>query len=445
MKILSGFQRADSGQILLNGASASIVSPASAIAHGVGMLHQDPLDFPPMRVIDNLLIGSSRTIIPRRSNAIDGLQRIQNDLDFSIDPDAYVNTLTVGERQQLELIRLLWLGADVLILDEPTTGISMNQKTKLFRALRWLVSEGKTVLFVTHKLQEAEELCDQVAILRAGKLVGEMLPPFRAADFVKKMFTKPVEIPPRQATKLGEVVLRLQGVEVEAGRLRMGPLDLEVCAGEVIGLAGMEGSGQEIFLRMCAGLIRPVAGRISLNQDELVNETYHQHMSRHMRYVPADRMKEGLIQRLSVADHFALIESTRSFFLKPSRTVDMAQERIEKFSIRGTPSTPAESLSGGNQQRMLIACLGSPISVLLVEHPTRGLDMEAGVGIWRSFMERARSDGTAILFMSADLDEILQYSDRVLVFFGGQVSNPLDARATSVEQLGKLIGGVEPE
>ena len=177
MKVLSGYIHADSGEILLDGQPVRITSPADAIRCGVGMLHQDPLDFPPMRIIDNFILGQPGGLLPNRRQAEREFHELRTRFDFNINPDAYVDSLTVGERQQLEILRLLWLGARVLILDEPTTGISAAQKTKLFATLRILAEQGKTAIFVSHKLEDVEELCHRVAVLQRGRLVGEAAPP----------------------------------------------------------------------------------------------------------------------------------------------------------------------------------------------------------------------------------------------------------------------------
>jgi len=440
MKVLSGFIQADSGQILLDGQPVTIHAPADAIRHGIGMLHQDPLDFPPMRVLDNFLIGRSGGLFPDRSAVVRNLRELAERFDFNLDPEAYVDTLTVGERQQLEILRLLWLGARVLILDEPTTGISASQKEKLFVTLKTLASQGMTIIFVSHKLEDVESLCGQVAVLRQGQLVGHAKPPYRTDDLVELMFGKVVTLGERQSAETGAPVLQLRGLEVEAGRLHIEGVDLDVRAGEVIGLAGMEGSGQGPFLRACAGLVRPVAGRVSVGGEDLTGRSYHVYRRRGVNFLPAARLEEGLVSGLTISEHVLLAEGGEGLFIDRARGHRVAEERIADFNIRGTPESPVEALSGGNQQRALLSLRGDPLQLVLLEHPTRGLDIESVIYIWGKLKQRCRL-GAAIVFISSDLDEVLQYSDRVLVFFSGRVSPPLDAAATSVEQLGQLIGG----
>ncbi len=441
MKILSGFIQADpGGEILLDGKAVVIHSPADAIHVGIGMLHQDPLDFPPMRVLDNFLLGQAGGLFPNRAAAAQDFRRLAEQFDFSLNPDSYVDALTVGERQQLEIIRLLWLGARVLILDEPTTGISASQKTKLFATLKKLAAQGMTIIFVSHKLEDVEHLCDKVAVLRAGELVGETAPPYVTSNLVEMMFGKEVTLGERQSACQQEVVLSLQNLSLEDVRLKIRNVNLEVHAGEIIGLAGMEGSGQDLFIRACAGLVRPVGGRILLNGRDLTGKSYHVFKRAGVNFLPAARLEEGLIPGLSLTDHFVLAEEPRGLFIDREAGLRLSEERIKAFNIRGTPLTPVEALSGGNQQRAELALLQTPLSLILLEHPTRGLDIESVIYIWNKLKERCLLK-SAIIFISSDLEEVLQYSDRVLVFFSGRVSRPLDAGKTSVEMLGQLIGG----
>ena len=440
MKILSGYIQADSGKILLDGKPVVIHSPADAIHHGIGMLHQDPLDFPPMRVIDNLLIGRTGGLIPNRKAIGLEFNNLAHEFGFSLSPDMYVDSLTVGERQQLEILRLLWLGVRILILDEPTTGISSLQKDKLFTTLKLLTEQGKTVIFVSHKLEDIEQLCHRVAVLRQGKLVGETDSTCETDILVKMMFGKVIQLEKKEHLKPGIAALTLRNLTTEDARLKIENMNLEVRAGEVIGLAGMEGSGQRPFLRACAGLIRPVDGKVIIGERDLTGKTYLAFKRNGVSYLPASRLEEGLIPGLTLSEHFVLAEETKGIFIDNERWKRLAQDRISSFNIRGMPVSLVETLSGGNQQRALLALLKTPLSLILLEHPTRGLDIESVIYIWGKLKERCRQ-GSAIIFISSDLDEILRYSDRVLVFFAGRVTPPLDATQTTVDQLGQLIGG----
>lgn len=441
MKILSGFIQADGGQILLDGKPVTIKSPADAIKHGVGMLHQDPLDFPPMRLLDNFMLGTPAGFFPNRKVAVQDFSLLIREFGFSLDPESYVDSLTVGERQQLEIIRLLFLGARVLILDEPTTGISAAQKEKLFETLKKFPQDAITVIFVSHKLEDVENLCDRAAVLSQGKLVGGMKKPFDKKKLVEMMFGKEITLGARSPSSPGAKVLELRDMAVEDVRLHLSGIHLDVCAGEVVGLAGMEGSGQGQFIRACAGLLRPVNGRVLVTAHDLTGKSYHTFARNGVSFVPASRMEEGLVPGLSLTEHFVLAEETKGLFVDREKGAQLAKERIQAFNIRGAPASTVESLSGGNQQRALLALLRDPLALLLLEHPTRGLDIESAIYIWGKLKERCRS-GTSILFISSDLEEILQYSDRVLVFFSGEVTPPLDVNSLTTEKLGELIGGV---
>lgn len=441
MKILSGFIQADGGEIRLDDQPVHIVNPANAIVHGIGMLHQDPLDFPPMRVIDNFLIGRrDGKIFPDRETASADLKELEQQFDFTIDLEAYVDSLTVGERQQLEILRLLWLGARVLILDEPTTGISALQKEKLFATLKKLAAQGMTVIFVSHKLEEVEGLCGQVAVLQRGRLVGEARPPYTTDNLVQMMFGKVVQPDERVNACQEDTMLQVKDLEIDDFRLHIKGVNLSVHRGEVIGLAGMEGSGQSQFLRTLGGLMRPVGGELVLEGRNLMGKAYRQFMESKVAFMPAARLEEGLISGLSLTDHFVLCNDQQGFFINKPQSQQVAKGRIQDFAIRGTPESPVEALSGGNQQRALLALLRQPLNLLLMEHPTRGLDIESTIWIWGKLKERCRQ-GTSIVFISADLDEVIRYSDRIMVFFGGRVSEPVEAAATSAEELGQMIGG----
>jgi ABC-type uncharacterized transport system ATPase subunit len=440
MKVLTGFYQADSGDILLDDKVVKISSPEDAVMMGIGMLHQDPLDFPPMKVIDNFLLGTKGGLFPNRKQVEKEITRLSNEFDFQINPDSFVETLTVGERQQLEILRLLWLGVKVLILDEPTTGISANQKEKLFTTLVKLASQGLTVIFVSHKLEEVEQLCSRVAVFRQGQLVGEITPPYDTDQFVYMMFGKSVEVGDKSTFRTEVPYIKLDNISLEDYRLRLKDINLEINCGEVIGLAGMEGSGQRLFLRMLTGLMRPVSGNIFYGGHNFTGRTYPAFQKAGVAYLPAARLEEGLIPGMTLTEHFILSEEHHELFVNQKSAIDLTEDRIREFYIKGTPASQIEQLSGGNQQRALLALLRNKLRLILMEHPTRGLDVESAIWIWSKMKERCK-DCTSIVFTSSDLDEIIQYSDRILVFFGGLVSKPIEANTTTVDELGQLIGG----
>jgi len=441
MKCLSGYQAPDGGAIQVDGRPQSFASPAEAIRYGIGMLHQDPLDFPQMRVLDNFLLAFDRRMVPDRRRGQAMLRELGARFQFDLDPDAEVASLTIGERQQLEILRLLALGAQVIILDEPTTGISAPQKAQLFETLRRLAEEeGRSVVFVSHKLEEVEELCHRVTVLRRGRVSGEAEMPCPVDRLVEMMFGR--SLPPTECPLVepGPVVLQVDEVTIPSYRLTVEGVNLQVRAGEVIGLAGLEGSGQRLFLRACAGLERLAAGRVLLDGRELTGAPYRRFLEAGVAYMPAGRLEEGLVGGLTLTEHFALAERNGPFFIDWAAARERTDERIRHFNVVGRPGSSVEALSGGNQQRVLLALLPPGLRLLLMEHPTRGLDVESARWVWQQLLAR-REEGTAIVFISADLDELLERSDRIAVFYGGGISAPLEACDTTVERLGYLIAG----
>jgi general nucleoside transport system ATP-binding protein len=443
MKVLTGFLTADAGQIRLNGKAVQVSSPAESIQQGLGMLHQDPLDFPPLKVLDNFLLAFDKRLVPQRRRARRLLKDLSERFNFPLDPEARVSALTVGERQQLEILRLLALGVEVIILDEPTTGISAPQKVLLFATLRRLAAEeDKSVIFVSHKLEEVEELCDQVTVLRQGQVSGQQDAPLRTEALVQLMFGQSLPQSERPSLELGQPALVLAGVAVQTYRLTVPPMSLTVRSGEVIGLAGLEGSGQRLMVQACVGLQRPASGRVLLDGQDFSRRSYHDFLAAGVAYLPAGRIEEGLIQGLSLTEHYVLaIRGKQPLLIDWNSAASGMQQKIAAYNIRGQPGSPVEALSGGNQQRALLSLLPPMLRLLALEHPTRGLDIESALWVWQQLLERRRS-GTAILFISADLDELLERSDRIVVFSGGVMSAPITAATTSVKELGYLIGGV---
>ncbi len=440
MKILAGYLRKSSGRILLDGAPVDISSPAVATRLGIGMLYQDPMDFPPMTVLENFLIGQPAR--PRRT--VTEWMSIFRDLcgrfDFRLDPDTSLEILTVGERQQVELLRLLSLGVRLLILDEPTTGISPVQKSVLFQGLRKIADEGKTVLIISHKIEDMEALCDRVTVLKQGAVAGECEAPFDPEEVLSLMFGDPPTPPPKCARTPGRVLLQFEKVAAAGGRTGLTDCTVSVRQGEVVGLAGLEGSGQGVFLRLAAGLERPLAGKIVLEDHPMIEANHHAFKKRGVSFLPAARLEEGLVPGLTLTEHCALAACPPSFLVPWEEARRVARHKVETFRIRGRPDTPAEGLSGGNQQRLLLSLIPERPKLLLMEHPTRGLDVESAHWVWQHLL-RLCDQGTSIVFSSPELDEILMVADRVLVFFNGRIV--LDARGPEMdaERIGRAIAG----
>jgi simple sugar transport system ATP-binding protein len=442
MKVVSGFIAADSGSVEFDGAPLRVASPRVALEHGIGMLHQDPLVFLPFSVLDNFLLGGPGGLLVDRKAGRRSLAETAARYGFEFDPDADARSLTVGERQQLEIARLLWRGARVLILDEPTTGISEPQRVKLFAVLRQLAAERLIVIFVSHKLEEVEALCHRVTVMSRGKVVGRRELPTSREELVRLMFGDITLGGMRPDATLGDPALSAQGV---AARTKGAPVyaDLTVRRGEVLGLAGLEGSGQRTFLRLCAGLDPVGSGTIVIGGEDLAGKPYRRFLDAGVHYTPAGRLEEGLISGLSIAEHLELIGPNRSLMVDRVAADTVAGARIAEFSIKGQAATTADALSGGNQQRLLMAMAPDNPVLLLMEHPTRGLDLGSAEWVW-DHMLRSRAGGTAIVFASSDLEELQRYSDRIAVFYEGRIIAVIPAPSATSSSLGLLIGGVVP-
>ncbi|MGI6367384.1 MAG: ABC transporter ATP-binding protein [Anaerolineae bacterium] len=441
MKILSGYLQPDSGEILIDGHPVSLDSPADAIVHGIGMLHQDPLDVPALSVLDNFSLGLHKGFWHSKRRLRHQFYTLCRRFGVRLQPDERLSNLTVGERQQLELVRLLASGVRVIILDEPTTGISEQQKQVLFETLRRLSEEGMSVVFVSHKLDDVDALCSSASVLRSGRHVGEMSAPFDRDRLVELMFGRAVSAPVHPCSCGTRIALEARGLVVTSRLLELEPIDLSVCEGEVIGLAGLEGSGQRLLMEVCAGIRKPKAGKLLLDGKDVTHAGYRELQAFGVAYVPASRMEEGLVRGLSIREHFALGAHERHLMVDWDSAETKARAQIERFSVVGTPDTRVEELSGGNQQRALLSLLPDDLRLLMLDHPTRGLDLGSEIWVWEQLHERCRR-GTVILFTSTDLDELVDNSDRLLVFSGGQVSNPVASAEVTREELGYMIGGV---
>lgn len=446
VKVLTGYISRDGGEILFDGKPVDVRTPIDGIRAGVGMLHQDPLDFPALTVLDNFKAGDGSGRAGRTE-----LRALSQRFGFLLDPHELVGNLSVGERQQLELLRLLARGVRCLVLDEPTTGITAEQKTLLFDAARKLAADGKSVILVSHKLEDVEDVCDDATVMRHGEAVGcvsvkaqdgseTMRTRGLGDELVSMMFGRELAMPAKPAAIAGEISLAVRGLRISDDRLTLNVDAFSAQRGEVIGLAGVEGSGQRQFILACAGVSGIQAGQILIGGTRIDHQPYRNFQKAGVCYLPADRLREGLVPGLSIQEHVALRDARRPIFLDGRGMLAGAESAIAKFNIRGKPVTLVERLSGGNQQRTQLALMPDALSILLMEHPTRGLDIESTLWIWQLLLERCKQ-GTTIVFASSDLDEIVQYSDRVLVFSGGRVSAPVSTQGLTSDRLGELIGG----
>jgi general nucleoside transport system ATP-binding protein len=438
MKILSGYCRKTNGTVILDGVPVTIESPAHSLEKGIGMLYQDPMDFPSLPVFDNFMLGKKSRIARSRKKDSKAFDDITSFFGFDLEADELVSKLTPGKRQQLELVRLMHLGMKTLILDEPTTGISAQQKEVLFNALKKLALEGKSVILVSHKLSDIKALCDKVSVLRGGRVTGDAEKPFSENKLLKMMFgDMPSSIPTHSVVEPGGELLSMENISAGGGRKGLRNCSVTIREGEVIGLAGLEGSGQGVFLRTAAGLTKSVKGAVGLGGKCMNKENYHAFSRAGVAFLPGNRLEEGSIPGLSIAEHFILKGTSATI---PESKV-FASKQIARFQIKGTPDTFVESLSGGNLQRLIISLLPEHPRLLLLENPTRGLDISSARRIWQE-LHSYNESGVSIVFSSPDLDEIVSESDRVLVFFNGCVVRDVKSEITDMNELGRNIAGI---
>ncbi len=437
MRILAGHTQHDRGDLIFDGRPVGRLKPAAALSLGVGMLYQDPLDFPALTVLENFMLGGVK-----RSNkeAVSRLLELAERFHFQFSPEQRVSELTVGERQQLALLRLLDLGVKVLILDEPTTGISLIQKELLFKAMRDLSAEGgRIIILVTHKLSEALDLCHEILVMRQGRLEGKLSPPYEADDLLRLMFGPDVtreqgkEDSPRVG---GEVLVALDDAEIVGEKFSLPHVSLAVHTGEIIGLAGLEGTGRQVLLKGLAGLARLRHGRLVFQNRAMQGQPRPVFRREGIHFLPAARLEKGLFPGLTLHEHLAL-----AFPEEKKRLDDFHQTQcVDRFRLMAHPATLAQALSGGNQQRLQLSLIPHQTRLLLMEHPTRGLDLGSARQVWSHLEERCRQ-GAALLFSSADLEEIMEHSHRVLVFYNQRVVADLPVESLTIEALGGLMAG----
>ncbi|HIP82450.1 MAG TPA: sugar ABC transporter ATP-binding protein [Desulfocapsa sulfexigens] len=442
MKILTGYQSRSSGTILIDSHEVTLDNPRHASKYGIGMLYQEPMDFISLTVLDNFSLGSPKQSQQELRFALESLT-IR--FGFHLDPNRLVESLTVGERQQIELLRLIHCKTRVLILDEPTTGISPAQKEALFPALKQLAADGMTILLVSHKLEEVATLCDEVTVLRHGRITHHATAPFHFPDLLTAMFGSIPERKDKEAVrKKGSPVLLMQNIEAAGERHGLQNCDISIAEGEVIGLAGLDGAGQSTFLRLAAGLTLPEHGTIQLFGKKLPRSTKAVKLAHKLKtfFIPADRLEEALFANVSLSDHFSLREKQSPFWHSQKRARSQAKKAISTFSIIAQPDDHAEDLSGGNQQRLLLALLDSLSRLVLLENPTRGLDIRSGHRVWQ-YLKNELSPKTTIIFSSPELDELLHYSDRVLVFHDGEIVLDSAVTDTSHDSVAAAMTGLD--
>lgn len=437
MRVLAGHTRPTSGTLTMMGEEITYLTPTLAREHGVGMLYQDPLDFPAMPVWENFQLGAPKRT---KQEVIDVIGELSFRLDACFLPDEPVSSLTVGERQLLELLRLLDLGATTLILDEPTTGITPEQKQDLFNLLTKLAREDNhTIILVTHKLSEAYEMADAIFVMRQGKLVGTLEPPYVEKELVTLMFGEQAEgvvddLPDVDGSAAPR--LSMNDTLFAGPKYSMGPMQFTAQPGECIGLAGLDGSGQELFLRGLCGLDRMPGGSLSLDGIEFRSNDFNTLRKAGVQFVPADRLEMALFPALNLMEHITLAFPEK----RDQRQEFYDSQCVDCFNLRAHPDTQAKELSGGNQQRLLLSLMPDEARLLLMEHPTRGLDAGSARQVWNHLKGRCRK-GATLIYFSPDLDEVLEHAHRVIVFYDRAIAGVVDREHATMDVVGALMAG----
>jgi len=456
MQILYGLYRPDAGEIHWNGAPVAIADPADAIALGIGMVHQEFLLVPPMTVTENVVLGlrEGRGPMLDRSGAAARLAAIAARHGLAVDPSARIAYLPIGVQQRVEILKLLYRDARLLILDEPTAVLTPQEKDALFATLRSLRAEGRSVVLVTHKLHEIMAIADRVTVMRGGRVIDTLdVAGTSERDLARRMVGREVVLRVARApARPGAAALRVEALTARdaAGRATLRGIDLMLHAGEILGIAGVEGNGQSELAEALLGLLPVTGGRILLGREDITRRPVAARRARGMGFIPADRRGTGSITALSVAANAVLGEQRRhtragGMLLDRGAIVATAREIVAHFGVR-TPNValPAGKLSGGNLQKLVLGREVRRASrVLVVEQPTRGLDIGAVEAVWQALLAE-RDAGRAILMISAELDEIMNLADRIAVLFEGRLSTPLPADAVTREQLGLMMAGRDP-
>jgi len=455
MSILYGLYRPDEGQIFVEGKEVEMDSPATAIKLGIGMVHQHFMLVPSLTVTENIILGKELT----KNKVLLDMNRILNDVtDFceryklEVDLKAQVHTLPVGVQQRVEILKALYRGADILILDEPTSVLTPQEVEELFKAIRALKEQGKTVIFISHKLREVLAICDRITVLKRGKVVGTVkADETDQGELAKMMVGRKVFFTfKKKRVRAKEVVFKVEDLKAvdDRGLPVLRGVTFEVCASEILGMAGVEGNGQTELVEVLTGLRKATEGKMLLDHTDIGGTSPDERIRRGISHVPEDRHKRGLILDFSVMENLILGGhnkppfTTRLFKLNFEEASNYSKKLIEDFSIK-TPSkdTPVRHLSGGTQQRVIVAReFSRKPKLIIASQPTRGLDVGATEYVRRKLVDM-RDQGCAVLLISADLDEIWALSDRIAVIYEGEIVAIKDPKKTSEQELGLLMAG----
>ncbi len=455
MNILYGLYEPDEGEIFVNDEKINVSSPRDAISRGIGMVHQHFMLVPVFTVTENVMLGDETTraggFLDRKTPAA-RIREISDEYSLEVDPDSFVRDLPVGVQQRVEIIKLLYRKADILILDEPTAVLTPQEVDELFTIMRSLVASGKSIIFITHKLREVLTFADRITVIRGGKVIGTTTPKEANQNQLAAMMVgRDVDLEVnKKPANIKDTVLEVKDLVVldDLNHVAVKEVSFDVKGGEILGIAGVQGNGQTELVKAITGLSHPVAGKMKLMDQDITHASPRTITEIGSAHIPEDRQRDGLVLTATIADNMVL----NTYYLDPFAKGVMTQEDqvqnnaekiIENFDVR-TPSAliPVGSLSGGNQQKVIVGReFSRPIKFLVAAQPTRGLDVGSIEYIHSRLLEK-RDDGCAILLVSTELDEIMKLSDRIAVMFDGSIIAIVDAEGATKEQIGLLMAGV---
>jgi ABC-type uncharacterized transport system ATPase subunit len=456
MNILYGLYKPDAGEVRLNGKPVVFTSARDAIQAGIGMVHQHFMLIPVMTVAENIVLGIEPVregILLDERGAEQRVRELSEQFGLAVDPGALVSDITVGQEQRVEILKALYRGADVLILDEPTAVLTPQEARELFGIIRSLIADGKSIIFITHKLNEVLEIADRITVLRRGKVI-ETVPREGATEaslaraMVGREVLLRVEKPPAQP---GDVLLAVEDLHVndDRGIAKVRGVSFEVRAAEIVGIAGVDGNGQTELIEAITGLRKLESGRVLVGGSEHAQASARDMLDAGVGHIPEDRQRRGLVLEFSIAENIALHDydkppDAKWGWLFPQRLVERARALIREFDVRGGgPLTRAGGLSGGNQQKVVAAReIARDPKVLIAAQPTRGLDVGAIEYLHRRLVSE-RDEGRAILLVSLELDEIFSLSDRILVIYEGEIVGEHTGEVSEQELGLEMLGGRE--
>ena len=452
MNIFDGIYSPNEGDIFIEGKHVNIRSPFDAMGLGIGMIHQHFMLVDTLTVIENVVLGlQNQGFIVDKTNIAKRIKEISEKYNFKVNPYSRIWQLSVGEQQKVEIIKMLFRGAKILILDEPTAVLTPQESEVLFGILGQIKSDGKSIIFISHKLEEVLEVSDRITVLRKGRVVGTVdKGNVTQRDLATMMIGREVLFNlEKMPLKTGREILKIENLEGynNRGLKTLRGIQFSVHSGEIFGIAGVAGNGQEELAEIITGLRKASKGKIYVENQEITNLSPYSILKNGVSYIPSDRLKVGLVPNLSSVENsilkcYSKEPISHGLFINYSRATEYADNLIEEFNVMvPRMSAPIKLLSGGNMQKLLLAREISENPILLIAvHPTRGLDVGATEFVRRKLLD-ARDSGTAVLLISEDLDEILMISDTIGVIYEGRVTGIISTEEADIRKIGLIMGG----